>query len=716
MKTTMQPRLLFGALIALAAAGPAFAGQGSPAGAAQEPATPSSQAGSVSIGLRLTDISGDPARNQRYRDLREGPVVDGFHYFLDKRSWRFDTSADHVGYRDQQYFAGIEKLGRLKASFEWNSIPLFNSADTRTLYTQPSPGVFRLDDSIQSGIQAGTATLANFTSQAVPFDLRSRRDVARVKLTITPTRNTDLTLNVTTTNRTGAQQWGGGFSFSNVVEIPAPIQHRTTDVDTGAEWANSRGMARIGYAGSWFNDRVPTLVFDNPLRLTDTATATSQGQMSRWPDSSTQGVNASGLLKLPLRTTATAYLSVGRWNQNAPLIPFTINPAIAVIPLPRTTAEAKADVTAMNYTVATQPRRDLLLSARFNRYDFDNKTEPFPITNYVRVDSAVVALPSGGIDPRGYIRNNFEANASYTAIPWTALRFGYGREDVHRNFRYFETTAENFWRASVDLSGNTYLMVRVIYERSKRTGTGLDEQVLDDVGEQVSLRQFDMSNRERYRVNTVVQVTPINAIGITGTIISGNDTRPDAAFGLASSKQRGYTLGIDAVPHDGTTLGLTYGFEDYQTLQNSRQASPGTQFNDPTRNWSDSGFDRVHTVSASADFTTLIPRTAVNLSYDRSFARDRYVYAVPANSTLNPVSQLPGLLNDRERGTAEVKYRLRRDLTASLVYWYDHYRVDDFAFGQGTLSRLDLAGALLLGNVYRPYTMNTVTLRLNYTW
>jgi hypothetical protein len=47
---------------------------------------------------------------------------------------------------------------------------------------------------------------------------------------------------------------------------------------------------------------------------------------------------------------------------------------------------------------------------------------------------------------------------------------------------------------------------------------------------------------------------------------------------------------------------------------------------------------------------------------------------------------------------------------------YDHYRVDDFAFGQDTLSRLDLAGALLLGNVYRPYTMNTVSLRLNYAW
>jgi hypothetical protein len=279
--------------------------------------------------------------------------------------------------------------------------------------------------------------------------------------------------------------------------------------------------------------------------------------MSRWPDSNTQGLNASGLLRLPLRTTTTAFLSVGRWSQNAPLIPFTINPAIAAIPLPRDTAEAKADVTAMNYTVASQPRRDLLLNARFNRYDFDNQTEAFPIASYVRLDAGVAQLPPeiGGIEPRGYIRNNFETNASYTALPLTALRFGYGRENVHRNFRHFDTTTENFWRASVDVSGNAYLMVRLIYERSKRSGTGLDEQVLDDVNEQLSLRQFDISDRDRYRVNTVIQITPINAIGITGTIVAGNDTRPDATFGLAYSKQRAYTLGIDAVPNEELPAG-----------------------------------------------------------------------------------------------------------------------------------------------------------------
>jgi hypothetical protein len=51
------------------------------------------------------------------------------------------------------------------------------------------------------------------------------------------------------------------------------------------------------------------------------------------------------------------------------------------------------------------------------------------------------------------------------------------------------------------------------------------------------------------------------------------------------------------------------------------------------------------------------------------------------------------------------------------VYWYDGYRVTDFALDANTLRRIDiLPNVLLLGSVYRPYGMNTVSFRLRYTW
>ena len=51
--------------------------------------------------------------------------------------------------------------------------------------------------------------------------------------------------------------------------------------------------------------------------------------MALWPNSNMNTASATGLLNLPARSRATAYVSVGNWSQNDPLIPFTINSALA---------------------------------------------------------------------------------------------------------------------------------------------------------------------------------------------------------------------------------------------------------------------------------------------------------------------------------------------------------------------------------------------------
>src|SRR5438067_5762947 len=167
--------------------------------AAQEPASEKLAIGSVDFGGRLFSVSDDPARDQRYRDLRSGPVVDRFRYTNDQKLWVFAAGADHVGYRDQRYFASYNKAGAIKASFEWNEIPLFNSTITRTPYIQISPGVFRLDDSLQLAIQTGTSGFSSLAPLARQFDLRSRRDIGAFHLTVTPARDLDIKLNVATT-------------------------------------------------------------------------------------------------------------------------------------------------------------------------------------------------------------------------------------------------------------------------------------------------------------------------------------------------------------------------------------------------------------------------------------------------------------------------------------------------------------------------------------
>src|SRR5207237_10501345 len=67
------------------------------------------------IGGRATSIDGDPARFQRYQDVRDGFLFSGFRYSFAQPDGTYDfhARANNVGYRDQEYFASYNRVGKL---------------------------------------------------------------------------------------------------------------------------------------------------------------------------------------------------------------------------------------------------------------------------------------------------------------------------------------------------------------------------------------------------------------------------------------------------------------------------------------------------------------------------------------------------------------------------------------------------------------------------
>ena len=63
-----------------------------------------------------------------------------------------------------------------------------------------------------------------------------------------------------------------------------------------------------------------------------------------------------------------------------------------------------------------------------------------------------------------------------------------------------------------------------------------------------------------------------------------------------------------------------------------------------------------------------------------------------------------------------MRYHLTQHLAVGGAYWFDQYRVNDFALGPATLNSLAQPSFLMLGYVFRPYTANTVMGRLTYLW
>jgi hypothetical protein len=243
------------------------------------------------------------------------------------------------------------------------------------------------------------------------------------------------------------------------------------------------------------------------------------------------------------------------------------------------------------------------------------------------------------------------------------------------------------------------------------------------------MRHYDVAERDRDRVTVIGTAFPLTNLAVNMSVAAGRDDYPTTTFGLLDNKHRVYTAGIDAAPTEQLNLGVSYSYEDYRALSQSRQAgSNPLEFIDPRRNWSTDGHDQVHSVIVTTDVLRIRDRVDLRIAYDFNRARAEYLYDVgPVErtlpeespvipSTLPPPTQLPLALSETQRGTLDATYSLTERISLGLSYWYEQYRVEDFTLDAEANPSVDRGNALLIGYVYRPYTANTVWGRVVYRW
>lgn len=728
--------ILTGALL-LASSGLALAQQ------TQAPSAFTPKYGQFDFGFRADSLKGDEARYNRLRDLRGGPVFDRFRFEREETAWLFRAEANNVGYRDQRLFADFQSIGRLKASFEWTQVPLFASKGTRSLHTETGKGVLSVSDAVQQNLQTAAAggnaardAAINAAFASAPTrDIRSSRDIASFDMVYSFNRDVDFKFNLKNTNRSGNQVFSYGFGTSPglfpSVELGVPLDDRTTDMKGSIEFASAKGLLSLGYNGSWYDNQVPFVRFENPMRLTDISGGPSVGLASWWPANSAFSINANGAYTLAKRTRATLGLSVGRWNQDEALPGYTVNTALVAPTLMRPSANAKADIMSLVFNLNSRPVENVWLNAKYRYYDYDNKVAHFEASNAIIGDWAATTQHHEN-EPSSFKRKTLDLDASFTPHKYAAFGIGFGREDADRTWRIFENTAENTFRVTFDSTANQYVTLRTKFEYSNREGSGFDGHLLDEVGEQPETRHFDIANRKRNRTTAILTITPISWFAVNGSVAAGRDEYDESGFGLRDNKNTAYGVGFDVIPMDAVSFGVNYGREKYTAFQYSRTSNPlpNPFFNDPTRDWSLDQNDTVNTFTASLDLIKALPKTDIRLSYDRSAGKATYIYGGPALTnptvfTTVPFQQLAAPVKNELSGAKfDVQYFVRANVALGVGYWYEDYKVQDFALNEATIGTQIptsaanglIANTFYSGYMYRPYTAHTGWLRMTYLW
>jgi len=691
------------------------------------------ETGAIDFGVRGTSTDGDAARYERYRDLGDGLFIEALRLKREQKGWLLNLTADHVGRSDQRYLVDIDRPGKFRTWFLWDQIPMLLSSTTRTLYTGVGSGVLEIDNALQALVQARPAAIEPVFDQfGMEFETRTRRFIAEGGFEYLPSNALTLTARVRRTDREGTIPYGGSFGHSSLVELPAPTNHQLTEGDAGAEFVRDPVLLRAGYTGSFFHNDVTSVAFDNPFRAFDSVGASSRGRLTLAPTNSYNGVNGLVSVKLPHRSRASAFVSAGTLTDAGdPIVPQTINSALAPGPIARATVDGEARTTAVNLTFVSRPTRYVDFTAGYRQYDFDNRTPEFPMVERVAYDNTVSAVnPPIHTEPFGVLRHTVDADFKLTPGNGISTGVGFTRLGEERTHRIFESTTDNVFRVTFDTVSLQWFTLRTKYEHAQRRGVGIEEgeQDLAAIGEQPGMRHFDIASRDRDRVTILGSVTPRENVGLSLSVAAGKDDYLESEFGLRDNKHRVYGAGVDVTPTERVVLGASYSYERYNALSRSRQASPGPQFTDPSRNWATDANDRAHTFLMNAEIGRIADKVDLRFTYDFSHARATYDYItgpvedrtlpeeVVVPTTLPPPEQLPPTLSELHRGTVDVIYSLAARLSLGLSYWYEQYRVEDFTLDVDANPDLARGQALLMGYLYRPYTANTVWVRLIYRW
>jgi hypothetical protein len=554
---------------------------------AQESAQPSK--GSVEFGVRgvFGDVYGRPdlpftpdvltSKFNEYGDRRTGFVVPRFRVHLDD----ILGSRNYVGlqsqstfYRNQSYLATFGQYGRFKIQFRYDEIPHIYSNTTRSFYVQTGPGIFSILPTTKRDLQDRSSTicavaqctatqlslsLPGFVAGQVstlPFivpEIRRKAGSGLASWDIKPSWNVSVFF--WRENEVGTRPIGQIFNPSpsasasslssglfnqqspgTGAEVPEPIDYFNNTVKAATEYAKKNWGVQIGYTGSFFEDNINDLVFDNPFATADvpvltfaagdsgctpTGTATrcaigavpSHGQTDLYPSNQAHYLNFAAAFDLGKRVRVMSSINPGWLRQNDAFLPYSANsqiffpdstgaltiPATTLSLLPAARLDGQKQTLAMNFTGVYTPLKDFELKVAYRHYDYNNNTAVFDLTpilgdtiganstNTGQLVPGTAASGSGAAEDTvgrsnpGFNRKNLEVSGDWSFAKRSSVKVGYEGEWFDRSHRDVAHSMENSVFGAVDYSPWRDLLIRFSGRHQNREPDKYEDEASDGI-------------------------------------------------------------------------------------------------------------------------------------------------------------------------------------------------------------------------------------------
>jgi MtrB/PioB family decaheme-associated outer membrane protein len=725
--------------------------------------------GMSSITFRTVSGERESAKFQEYREIPDG--VSG-NILLNYRSknYQLDLTARDIAEDDQNVSISMGRYGRYRIELIYDKLPHRFAFDAKTLYAGTGTGNLVLSDRLQQDLQGNfdgdivpnqtqlVARLQSYFDGAASTDLELFRENGMVNIDVMALNPFNMRIEFRREEREGTRPFAGSFGFSNVNEIPEPIDYETTSIKFIAEYAQRPFYVSGSYYFSTFRNNIDTLTWGNPFRATDSTSANaytqtnqngpSKGLIDLYPGNDYHNFSLTGsYMDLPLRSRVSATISRGWMRQDDALVPYTTNTAITTPSLPASKVDAKVNTSLYNVLFTSRPLSFMHAKAKYRYYRYDNDTEQLQFA-HVRFDATLLSDTEENL-PTSYNKNTAGMEFAFDVFKATTLTLGYTYDQTKRTHREASKTEDDIYGVSIDTKPLSWIDFKISYERSERDGD-YDfrvpfEDVTGDPPQLPFLVKYDEADRDRDRIQLLTTVYPIEPLTVTASATYGKDKFEDSAFGLLEDQHQIYSLDADYALTERLNFNTFYSYERYKNENNARQWVPTTScivdadttsgectdpYNavtslDSPSNWIAESQDRVNTVGAGLN-TALIPQKLdfdVTYSFSKTDGEVELSSVVGANIDVDPNNFTPAGFESVDDITiqilhAKLKYQFSKGLSLAVGYLWEIFDISDFS-DEGftfvpTTTTGTFNGALLMGVLPKDYTASVIYTKLTY--
>lgn len=497
--------------------------------------------------------------------------LDGQGRSLSESGTEVTWYAEDLGLDSRVFEFGFGKPGKYGLEFGYSELPYRRFGDTVTPFSSDG-GVLGLPDDWVTASNTGGMT--GLATALVSSPIETDRSTLEFGADIRAVKNFRFYADYRRQEREGTGIMTGSF-FGQSAYLPRPIDDYTDRFDVGVAYARDSFTFSFGYFGSYYRNELDSLTWDNPFTPFPGA---DLGQLAVEPDNDFHQFSFSAAYFARAWDTVIALSAAsGEGEQNASLLPYTINPTIPAPLIQLGGINAKVDTTNYALTITTRPLDKLNVKLSYRYDERDNGT---PISTWTRVITD--ALDSGEIEPNipySFERSRLGVSGSYRLLDTVTISGGYDRNEIDRDFQEVASQTEDTGWGKLRWRPTGNLEATFKGGASSREVDEYDTDVGLVFGQNPLMRKYNLADRDRDFAEVMLSASLIDTpISIGMGYFWSEDDYTDSQLGMLEGGTDRYTVDVNWAVSETASLYLTAGSESLESLQRGSETFNGPEW------------------------------------------------------------------------------------------------------------------------------------------